>query len=220
MPAWDVSLFSLSLSPSSLTLYLDPGDEQGKVCSRKKAVARNTLEKKTLNAQLSWIHSTREPFYLLLFSRCYHRGPLSSKRRSVQIANRFLPCACKSNQLADSTIQQSYVKNIFHKKWHGGLLRDMRLLRCQYRFTSKQKSAFLSWTRSHHRRHLQHDIWKFSYKCWGVLYCISYCIIHPGSNLQRLHKCLRRDKTLDTYTGDEAIQRACWDHLFLNTFYT
>lgn len=168
MPAWDVSLFSLSLSPSSLSLYLDPGDEQGKVCCRKKAFARNTLEK-TLNAQLGWIYSAREAFHLL-FSSCYHRGPLSSKRRCVQIANRFFTM-CMQIQLTRWFNNPTVLcENIWHEMHidlyrPGGLSRHMLLFKHQCHFTSKQKYVFLLWTRSHHRRHLQPNTWQFSYKC-------------------------------------------------------
>lgn len=52
MPAWDVFLSdSHSLSPPSLALYLDPGDEQENVCSTEKPLARNIIEK-TRNSKL------------------------------------------------------------------------------------------------------------------------------------------------------------------------
>lgn len=168
MPAWDVSLFSLSLSPSSLSLYLDPGDEQGKVCCRKKHLLETHLKKHWMLSSVGY--TQQEKHFISFFFQVVTIGALY-RQKGVVCKLQTVFTMCMQIQLTRWLNNPTVLcENIWHEMYidlyrPGGLLRHMLLFKCQWRFTSKQKSVFLLWTRSHHRRHLQHNTWKFSYKC-------------------------------------------------------
>lgn len=117
MPAWDVSLSrSHSLLPFSTSLYLDPGDEQEKVCS---ICEKHTWKNTELWAWLDILNKSSFlcPFYvsiLVTIGALYHQRALSANCKQLPC----VPCMyCSSGENPTSCLIQQRLCQIKYIAW-------------------------------------------------------------------------------------------------------